>query len=185
MKGQDRVACQYALGFSLLEGSMSRNTYKTRSPLKNEIGRNLGKSFAPPLMYKVVVIFWGGWGGGVGGNVTLLRHIWQYKVSPRILIFHFPVDFKATRPKCTGKCFDYTIFLYLGCYLARFVHQQIFDAEKVLGKGHFFCLFARPARISSLLRKSEEGHWRIPSWQQRLAWSRIRERLKHSRTHTL
>ena len=30
MMGQDRVACQYTLGFSLLEGHMSRNTYKTR-----------------------------------------------------------------------------------------------------------------------------------------------------------
>ena len=29
-KGQDRVACQYTRGFSLLEGQMSRNTYKTR-----------------------------------------------------------------------------------------------------------------------------------------------------------
>ena len=30
MKGQDRVACQYTLEVSLLEGQMSRNTYKTR-----------------------------------------------------------------------------------------------------------------------------------------------------------
>ena len=29
-KGQDRVACQHTFGFSLLEGQMSRNTYKTR-----------------------------------------------------------------------------------------------------------------------------------------------------------
>ena len=33
-KGQDSVACQYTLGFSLLEGQMSRNTYKTRYTLE-------------------------------------------------------------------------------------------------------------------------------------------------------
>ena len=42
-KGQDRVACQYALGSSLLEGQMPRNTFKMRYTPENEIGGKLGK----------------------------------------------------------------------------------------------------------------------------------------------
>ena len=42
IKGQDRVACQYRLGFSLLEGHLE-TPIKRDARLKNEIGRNLGK----------------------------------------------------------------------------------------------------------------------------------------------
>ena len=50
MKGQDRVAFQYALGLSSLERQASRNTSKTRYTLKNEISVNLGNKFPPPLV---------------------------------------------------------------------------------------------------------------------------------------
>ena len=43
IKGQDRVACQYALGFSLLEAKCPETPIKRDTRLKNEIGRNLGK----------------------------------------------------------------------------------------------------------------------------------------------
>ena len=42
-KGQDRVACQYTLGFSLLEAKCPETPKKRDTRLKNEIGRNLGK----------------------------------------------------------------------------------------------------------------------------------------------
>ena len=50
IKGQDRVACQYTLGFSLFEAKCPETPIKRDTHLKNEISRNLGKLFAPPLI---------------------------------------------------------------------------------------------------------------------------------------
>ena len=47
---QDRVACQYTLGFSLLEHQVPWNTSKTRYTPENEMGMNFGNKYPLSLM---------------------------------------------------------------------------------------------------------------------------------------
>ena len=50
MKGQDRAAFQYALGFPYRSTKFPETPQKGDARLKNEIGMNLGNKFALPLI---------------------------------------------------------------------------------------------------------------------------------------
>ena len=57
MKGQDRAAFQYTLGFPWWSDRRPETPQKRDTHLKNEIGMSLGNRFLPPLIYIYIYIY--------------------------------------------------------------------------------------------------------------------------------